>query len=172
METLEYRTVDKSSWPRGEWDQEPDKRQWQDEDTGFPCLIVRGPIGSLCGYVGVPADHPWHGKGYSECVLGDGCETYTNDHYCNHEPSSILSVHGGLSFADKCSHGAEDTGICHLPGKGEPDNVWWFGFDCAHAYDLSPRLDLHCGDETYRNVAYVEAECWRLAAQLAEVRTP
>ena len=29
MKTIEYRTIDKSAWPRGEWDAEPDKMQWR-----------------------------------------------------------------------------------------------------------------------------------------------
>jgi hypothetical protein len=61
VETKEYRTIDKTLWPRGEWDDEPDKMQWQDEATGLPCLIVRGPVGALCGYVGVPEGHPCFG---------------------------------------------------------------------------------------------------------------
>ncbi len=43
MEKIEYRTVDKTGWGEGPWQSEPDKRQWQDEATGLPCLIVRGP---------------------------------------------------------------------------------------------------------------------------------
>lgn len=53
METIEYRTADKSQWGEGPWTAEPDKRQWRDEATGLPCLIVRGPHGAFCGYVGV-----------------------------------------------------------------------------------------------------------------------
>lgn len=57
----EYRYMDKSGWKhRGEWDDEPDKVQWMDEDTVLTCLIVRGPVGSLCGYVGVPEGHSWY----------------------------------------------------------------------------------------------------------------
>lgn len=36
METLEYRTKDKSTWGDGPWQQEPDKKQWQDAATGLP----------------------------------------------------------------------------------------------------------------------------------------
>lgn len=64
MQRIEYRTQDKSDWPRGPWDNEPDKIQWQDEVTGLPCLIVRGPVGALCGYVGVPKSHPAYGLSY------------------------------------------------------------------------------------------------------------
>ena len=57
METIEYRTMDKSVWGPGPWQNEPDKRQWQDEATGLPCLIVRNSMGALCGYVGVSEGH-------------------------------------------------------------------------------------------------------------------
>lgn len=198
METKEYRTIDKSEWPRGEWINEPDKKQWTDEETGLPCLIVRTPWGgNLCGYVGVTSNHPFHGKEYSV----DGLE---------------IEVHGGLTFASGCaSHSEEsfqkwrtymidskpeaakypqgdaarrwkDSGhliddyaawcdfitsrsICHIPGEGEPDSVWWFGFDCAHAWDISPATDrnYHGSDSEYRDFDYVTRECQSLARQLA-----
>jgi hypothetical protein len=40
METIEYRTQDKTQWGNGDWQNEPDKKQWQDTETGYPCLIV------------------------------------------------------------------------------------------------------------------------------------
>lgn len=43
MKTIEYRTDDKSGWQPGPWMNEPDKKQWQDPETGLPCLIVRRP---------------------------------------------------------------------------------------------------------------------------------
>src|SRR5262249_14225809 len=119
MRTIEYRTVDKSAWGDGPWQQEPDKRQWADPDTGLPCLILRGPVGALCGYVGGPPSHPVYGKDYCEVDV---------------------SVHGGLSFADRCHRGDEATAICHLPAPGESDDVWWLGFDCAHSGDLAPEM--------------------------------
>ena len=163
METIEFRIVDKTGWGDGPWQAEPDKRQWQDKATGLPCLIVRNPIGALCGYVGVPAGHPVHGKGYDDVDVG---------------------VHGGLTFADRCHEGAEEHSICHKPAPGESDDVWWLGFDCAHAGDLSPqhaatmreirvmpefrRLPSpYMRDDTYKDIAYVEGEVQRLAAQLA-----
>lgn len=153
METKEYRTVDKSEWPRGVWDAEPDKMQWPDPATGLPCLVVRGPSGALCGYVGVPAGHPLFGKDND----GDACD--------------YIRVHGGLTFSGPCADaGDEARHICHVPGPGEPDHVWWLGFDCAHCDDLSPaRFDsrwARLSEETYKNIAYVRAEVARLAAQL------
>lgn len=64
MEARSWNSVDKSAWGDGPWQSEPDKMQWQDEATGFACLIVRDPMGALCGYVGVPETHPAHGLSY------------------------------------------------------------------------------------------------------------
>ncbi|AMN41092.1 hypothetical protein [Rhodoplanes sp. Z2-YC6860] len=219
MERIEYRNViDKTDWKRGPWNDEPDKIQWQDAETGLACLIVRGPVGALCGYVGVPAGHPFHGLDYGSCPQSCGGD------YCDHRPESSLDAHGGITFASGCSDLSRDrwekwrsrkpelerdakkypsgdaaqslkewTGcfdnyeawaergharfICHTPGPGEPDNTWWFGFDCAHAGDICPsmsRLGLRSmsGDygEVYRDIDYVTAECQKLAKQLAARR--
>lgn len=155
METIEYRdVVDKAEWERGPWDDEPDKVQWQDEATGLPCLIVRGPVGSWCGYVGVPEGHPWHGKGYDQC--------------------DDVDVHGGLTFASSCSEGPAEQSICHVPAPGEADNVWWLGFDCAHCMDMSPGMTAYRAvlprlrnPGTYRDSKYVTEEVRTLAAQVA-----
>ncbi|MEJ7745270.1 MAG: hypothetical protein WKF61_00645 [Luteimonas sp.] len=155
MKAIEYRTIDKSDWARGEWDNEPDKMQFADEVTGLPCLVVRGSSGGLCGYVGVAENHPLFGKGYDE---------------------ADIDVHGGLTFADKCRphESGEQRGICHIPSEGEPDHVWWFGFDCAHAWDFTPAYSgrpeawfRQCHDETYRDIGYVKSEIRGLARQLA-----
>lgn len=162
MQTLEYRTVDKSTWGDGPWQSEPDKKQWQDEATGLPCLIVRSPSGALCGYVGVPKGHPNHGIDYDDVEV---------------------EVHGGLTFAAPCAHSKDEQQdvsrtICHLPSAGEPDDVWWLGFDCAHAGDESPAINsrlpahLHMSFEgdTYKDLAYVTAQVQSLAKQLHEAR--
>jgi hypothetical protein len=145
-ENTEEKFLDRRGWPAGEWDGEPDRVEWRSGD--LPCLIVRGPLGALCGYVGMPPGHPWHGKDYGEVDV---------------------SIHGGLTYAEACA-----GHICHVAKPGEPDEVWWLGFDCAHAGDVSPsmlryfRTSRHfhlMPGETYKNVAYVRAEVERLAAQ-------
>lgn len=78
------------------------------EHLGFEWAVVHNGNGYRCGYVRLPAGHPWHGAGYCDSIV-EG-----------------VGVHGGLSFAkaDK---------PCHKPG---PDDAWWLGFDCAHTGDL------------------------------------
>lgn len=150
MKRIEYNNVaDKSSWLRGPWDNEPDKIQWQDTETGLPCLIVRGPFGALCGYVGVPLSHPLHGKSYNEVDL---------------------TAHGGLNFSASCQKGAENAAICHIPADGEPDHIWWFGFDCAHSGDLCPSYAgkyMRRNEGIYRALNYVEKQVQLLAKQIA-----
>lgn len=156
METKAYvGSVDRTGWPAGPWDDEPDKVQWPDPDTGLPCLAVRNEGGHWCGYVGLPPGHPLHGKGYDD-VDAD--------------------VHGGLTFADECADAMrEDRYVCHVPGPGEPDHVWWLGFDCAHSGDYSPWKAKRAETEpifaacyeTYRTIDYVRRQCASLAKQLA-----
>jgi hypothetical protein len=151
METKQWTTIDKSELGPGPWQDEPDKVQWQDKDTGLPCLAVRNPNGGhWCGYVGLPPGHRWHGAQY--------------------EDVPVYVVHGGLTFSDACEPGDdESTGICHTPAPGEPDDVWWLGFDCAHLGDISPGYNLGCDGDIYRTLGYVQAECTRLASEASKV---
>ena len=154
METLEYRTMDekKAEWGPGPWHNEPDKVQWPDEATGLPCLIVRNQSGALCGYVGMPAEHPWARA----------------DSYWD----IPISVHGGLTYMGPCQKDAsEDAGICHIPGPGEPDGLMWIGFDTAHSGDYVPGFApgfYTLSDPTYKDMAYMTAQVTGLARQVAE----
>jgi hypothetical protein len=168
----ESRHIDKSTWGVGPWQSEPDKVQWTDEQTGLPCLAVRTPwSGNWCGYVGVAEGHPAFGVGYG---AADKLAPEDDDGYRG------LRVHGGLTFADFCQEGAEETGICHVPQPGQPERVWWLGFDCAHCDDLSPATFVTAGERyrqvmrsnpryAYRTLEYVQGECANLARQLVEV---
>lgn len=156
MQTLEYTTVDKSTWGEGEWQNEPDKKQWLDPATNLPCLIVRSPhSGALCGYVGVSKSHPYYKKDYDDCDV---------------------DVHGGLTFANTCS--PNPNGICHKIEEGEDDEVWWLGFDSAHCYDKTPASDAcvkkfewhyEDPDSVYRNFGYITREVQKLALQLKAI---
>ena len=158
MEHKTWTTTDKSSWGPGPWQDEPDKEQYADEATGLPCLIKRNHFGALCGYVGVSEGHPWFGKDYSNIDA---------------------DVHGSLTYADFCQEG-DDEGetICHIPAPGEPDRVFWLGFDCGHSFDIAPAMEardmergwepIRMPESSYKTVAYVKAECAQLAGQAAE----
>lgn len=175
-ETQDGYVLPKRAWGPGPWQDEPDKAQWIDPATGLDCLIVRNHMGSLCGYVGVPPGHIFHGADYE--IPG-------------------VEIHGGLTFAGACHPDHDERSICHIPAPGRPDNVHWFGFDCAHSFDLMPaheatmkiirppalRLEhealqqlLEKADterrfrQEYRDWAWVASEVTELARQLAEVK--
>lgn len=196
MQTLEYSTFDKSEWPHGPWMSEPDKKQWQDEETGLPCLIVRNHFGALCGYVGVSESHPLYGKDYDApdvevhgCLtFADSCRPSDRDAWeawrqgmFDRKPQAEQFPQGDSARAWKqyghliddyqaWAENAEASAICHRPGEGEPDHVWWFGFDCAHYGDRMPATEAHSpfGREgQYRDFDYVTNEVKGLARQLA-----
>jgi hypothetical protein len=153
MSTLTAPVIDKSSWGDGPWQTEPDRVEW--EHAGLPCLAKRNHHGVWCGYAAVAPGHPWYAADYD---VPD------------------VDVHGGLTYADRCQ-----GSICHVPKPGTPDDVWWFGFDCGHAFDFSPgmaaRLRSIGHDDTilgevYRPLSYAQAETNRLAEQLAHHSTP
>lgn len=192
METIEYKTIDKTAWGNGPWNHEPDKKQWLDPETGLSCLIVRGPMGALCGYVGVSEDHPAHRFHYDGMSLKRAARNHrqwrkqaklsqkigfekamSRKSTYHSEPKKgtgekihAISVHGGLTFSGHCQ-GTEEKGICHkTDGK---DKVWWFGFDCAHYDDFCPKKD-YMREGTYRDFAYVTQEVVSLAKQMAAIK--
>src|SRR5262249_49715077 len=127
--------------------------QWTDTETGLPCLIRRGPMGGLCGYVGVSTGHPFFEKHYNDCQSVD--------------------VHGGLTFSEHCD--GDEHGICHIVEPGENDNVWWLGFDCVHWGDVAPKMNSfesltgidYISDRHYWTLQEVQTETASLARQLA-----
>jgi hypothetical protein len=137
--------VDRTGWASGPWDAEPDRVDFR--HAKLPCLLLRNNRGgNWCGYVGVPATHPDYGRHYNDVDV---------------------ECHGGLTYADAC----DGSRICHVPQPGEPDDAWWFGFDCHHAFDVAPgfdaRYDYHIPGQEYRTEAYARRETERLAEQLA-----
>lgn len=145
-------------WPPGLWDEEPDRAYWHDATTGLPCLASRSPTsGAWCGYVAVKQDHPWYGLDHQADALND------------------LDVHGGLTYSDCQGVGPTQPYADHI----ELWNSWWFGFDCAHCYDVLPMWLAHYnviaqhylaqitsrGWNQYRTLEYVQGQCTLLAAQ-------
>lgn len=151
MEYIERKFMDKSDWLRGPWDHEPDKIQWVDEATGFPCLVVRNAMGSWCGYVGIGRYHRYYGVPFGQ--------------------AQDIDVHGGLTFSASCSE--DENGVCHVVGPNEDDHVWWLGFDHAHGYDATPahsaffrRYGIRDETEFYTTVDAARDEVRDLAKQL------
>lgn len=112
---------DKKSYKPGPWDDEPDKLQFMTM-AGLPGLIIRGPMGALCGYVGVQKEHPLYGVHYNKemDILASLLEKRLNEPMgenpsfnvlisavlgCEVEksPEAVFTVHGGLTFSSHCS---------------------------------------------------------------------
>jgi len=150
---MAHSIIDRDNWPKGEWDNEPDRVDFIHQ--GFACMLKRAH-GHWCGYVGVPNTHACH-----------GLDVMDWDNLL-----SQLSVHGGITYTNKCS-----GDICHVPEPGMPHDVWWIGFDCHHHMDLSPvDLVMHKShgypfipNGVYRNIEYVKAETKLLAEQLRDI---
>lgn len=148
--------VDRSRWPAGPWDREPDRADWRTR-AGLHAIALRNPSGFWCGYVGVPPKHP-------------ALEKYRGD-------DADLDVHGGITYGPTACRG----NVCHLAPAGEPDELHWYGFDCAHLGDLWPKdlviaRDLgpefakaggYAREGEYRSLAFVRRQCEALARQLA-----
>ena len=94
-----------------------------------------------------------------------------------YELSGDIEVHGGLTYSDKCQSELPPCGaVCHKVEKGEDDNIWWFGFDCAHlgdyssmSYPESMRIEYPHEGDVYRNIRYVKSQCRELSNQLFKI---
>ncbi len=149
-------TLPKSAWGPGPWQDEPDLARWVDKPTGLRCAILRSDVsGALCGYVEI--DHPSLCRPIRELEELD------------------FDVHGGVTYAG-------------LRFEEEGETGWWIGFDCGHFGDVMPaivarlrslghrrgRLDKLVDEldiagwlrETYKDIAYVRAQCAKLALQV------
>ncbi|MFN3727610.1 MAG: hypothetical protein ACK4SZ_15055 [Allosphingosinicella sp.] len=168
----------------GPWLGEADKIAWLDEASGYECIIMRASGGGhLCGYVGVPPEHPLYGFEHEAIP-----------------PNLDIEVHGGLSYSALCQHGpspapgvaTEARRICHVSTRRarhgavehatdyrvQRDDAWWFGFECNHVYDVVPDERSHANrflaaetGAVYRDEAYVHQEVINLAAQLRAIES-
>jgi hypothetical protein len=153
------------------WENEPDQKRWTHDFSGYSCEILRHPsIGHLCGYVDLPDGHPLNGISYSEKFLAprELIKGFTDDEYAFEEVvtrwvkspidlvetsiEGLIRVHGGVTY-----------------GRTK-DGVTRIGFDCGHAWDVSPKAPYSRDDDsTYRDIEYVTNETESLATQLHEI---
>lgn len=129
----------KSDWGDGPWIDESDYKRWIDPITGYLCMIKRGPLGALNGYVGVSRDHKFY----------------------KIKLESELDVHGGITFQGffdddqdtwwfgfDCAHGGDIIPELEYVRRNLKLPV------------------LRFIKETYKDINYVEIECELLAEQL------
>jgi hypothetical protein len=168
METF-YDINDRTGWPAGEWDGEPDRAIWVNDATGARCTLRRGPLGHWCGYVGLRANHPLAGKNYQdigirsqELTYGSYCQPMEEDEWIRYRLNRERWVVESLVYpvGDAARHLREDRkgntatlagwqkwiqqfSLCH---DDCPHGLWWLGFDCAHYNDIVPGLLAHYRD--------------------------
>lgn len=134
--------MDKTGWPRGEWDDEPDVLDF--EIHGLRCHIARMSWGNLNGYVGVPPGHEFHGVGYNSF---------------DEEMGVWTQVHGGLTYAAEREDGWWYFGFdIALPVDYRP------GMPSTRGGSLGT-------GGSYRNLEYVKKEVERLAVYLTLLTT-
>lgn len=158
------RTVDRTGWPEGPWDNELDYFEFDHfiptagrpygVAVGYRCCCKRSRLGAWCGYVRVDVGHPLYGK---------------SNRYSDNRDDRFdeFDVHGGVTHAEM---------------ESELKEEFWIGFDCAHGGDLSPgmhaarakyspAIPIMPGD-VYRDAGYAEVETRKLAEQLLRMRYP
>lgn len=159
--------------------------------AGLRAVVVMTSMGHHCGYVGVQKGHPLHGVNYSaqtaalaapsedEPVGKRGplavlCAALApEDGGRMQSPEMVFDVHGSLTYS-----GGSET----YPAPS--DGLWWFGYDCGHAWDRPsdeaceakraryPDMPLmwdDCdADRQFRDLPYCVNECESLARQIVE----
>lgn len=162
------------------------------EHCGYKCVVLFQPMGRRCGYVGIPDTHSLYGSDYGSYLdikksdIGDREISGVFQLFlaCLDDDERIkidayFQCHGGITY----SGGGKDS---HYPIDSD---LWWFGFDCAHAGDgkdlklayekfpeerehIESLIDLEkrfpSRGEVVRTEEYVAAECKKLAEQLKE----
>lgn len=162
-------------------------RKWTVEkdwitDAGLRAVVLMGDRGTRCGYVGVANDHPLYGCEYSDAAP---CLVFPSEEEIGKRgivavwasqgearPDAVFDVHGGLTYSG---------GQADYPAQSE--GLWWFGYDCAHAWDaaspeyLAEMREQYPGqdymwrvsdDQVHRSLAYCVTECESLAKQMVE----
>jgi len=145
--TIEF--GDKSTFPKGDWCNEPDFCHWFRYD--YPCLAIRDmTLGNWRGFVGITKTHPFYNKEAFDLLK---------------EKSFLhISIYEGISHIGK------------LPAKYKkynPDH-WFLGFSTLSSGDLLPLMvDKVETDKnkiveikTYKDLHFVRKETNDLAKQL------
>ena len=157
---------------------------------GYKCVVTFNTMGFRCGYVGLPKEH---------CLFGKTYDDYLDIKKSDIEEKEISGVFPMLSLlldederiSIECYFNCLG-GITYSNGGRKSNypinsDLWWFGFDCAHAGD---KADLNYAmqkfpnrqeeyrtrllienkylieDDVIRTEEYVAEECKKLAEQL------
>lgn len=134
MDSLRY--CDRSNWPSGPWDDEPDMVSWL-SGAGLPCEMRRNSKGAWCGYVGAGLEHPaW---------------TYAR---------WDLRVHGDVNFGGPSENFRPEMSF--PPGL----HWWGFDCGHLKDLAPRDAAQPMSAGALYRDLAYVRAQCESLARQI------
>lgn len=148
--------------------------------NGMRCVVVFTRTGHRCGYVGINKEHRLYGVDYDQHIEFLTKESIENTPIGKRgilsivfwdgesvTPEIYFDVHGSITYAGSGDYPVES-------------DLWWFGFDCAHAgdrpdynklreYGLANEEEIMPWDVegVIRSQEYVEQECRNLADQLA-----
>lgn len=138
------------------------KIEYDSKDQDYRMVVIRLMDRNLrhrCGYVSIPDNHPFFGKGYSHEISFDCEKAQVNptdpigtfiaafkaqEDNSKMEISYAANVHGGITYADAGKN---------YPLEGESGG-WWFGFDAAHCDD---------NDDGRKPLEYMIKECEKLS---------
>lgn len=172
----------------GPWKNEADKIAWTDDVSGYGCIIRRSPTKKhLCGYVSVPPGHPLFGRRID--TMGDfligvhgGLDYSAACQRTEPEDRSVCHPGGRITRERIVPEGFQQNVHVNEVAAGQigdrHDDAWWFGFSCDQVTDITPTtreesrpnglLD-GVNRPTYKDEAFVYAQCVRLAAQLKAI---
>ena len=151
--------------------------------NGMRCVVVFTRMGHRCGYVGINKEHRLYGVDYGQHIKFLAKESVENAPIGKRgiipimcwdgeriTPEIYFDVHGGITYAGSGNYPVDS-------------DLWWYGFDCAHAGDRNDYNKLReygLANEkrieeimswdlegVTRSQDYVEQECKNLADQLA-----
>lgn len=148
------------------------KRDWLTM-AGLRAVILFVNNSHHCGYVAVPKGHILYGKDYDDVIpelqllmsetrnlpiknspinvfLASGCAEVQQL-----QMRMAFRVHGGVTYARG-----------ELAETNDSD-LWWIGFDCAHAGDKTKHSPSRYRDNVFRDIDYVATECESLANQIS-----
>lgn len=122
--------------------------------AGLPAMIILTPMGSHCGYVGVPPEHPAHGMDYDQPLLED------------------IEVHGGLTYASKppLQEGSDYWALgydCAHLGDLVPSIS-----TALNVYRMFDEGIEGANGDVWRDEAYCTGQCESLAEQLRALGQP
>jgi len=148
IEAIQLVRVSKFEHIAGEWDDEEDLQKF--ESSGYQCIVLRGPVGSLNGYVELPLGHPSFGKHYDDVDV---------------------EVHGGLTYG---SHTNPDTGEKDLGfwlgfDTAHAGDITPKTSSLLRAFSEAFEPRPGGTKDTYKNFAYVREQVVSLAKQLKAI---